>query len=144
MNIIELNKILLEYKNSNNLSSISTNLGGKNLDNIATGVTNQYATNKSTNKQDSNYPKLTKLVQQIKNDSFKGDKIVTGLALQELMQIIQSSNIKYDENGQIILPIGKNVRLIQRGNNFFINLKTTYSNDSQEITDISKLPSQIS
>lgn len=60
------------------------------------------------------------------------------------MQIIQSSNIKYDENGQIILPIGKNVRLIQRGNNFFINLKTAYSNDSQEITDISKLPSQIS
>ena len=52
MNIFTLNKILLEYNTSNNLTTLSFQGGdkasGKSLDNIAVGITKPY---KQTAKQ---------------------------------------------------------------------------------------------
>jgi hypothetical protein len=48
-----------------------------------------------------------------------------GAALNELRQLVQSMNLKTDENGEAVLPFGDSVRLTQKGNNYFIRLNST-------------------
>ena len=67
----------------------------------------------------------------MKKDSVKGDKIVIGAALNELQQLVQTMNLRADENGEFILPFGNNVRLTQKGNNFFIRLNSTAEDENQ-------------
>ena len=73
----------------------------------------------------------------MKKDSVKGNKIVMGAALNELQQLVQTMNLKTDENGEAVLPFGDSVRLTQKGNNFFIRLNSTAEDEKQaQQTDI--------
>ena len=67
----------------------------------------------------------------MKNDSVQGNKIVIGAALNELRLLMQTMNLKTDENGETILPFGKSVRLTQKGNNFFIRLDSTADKEKE-------------
>ena len=146
MNIFQLNKILLEYNKSGNLTTLSDVTGdktsGKNLDNVATGVTTP--TKQSIHKQseiEKQFPNLAKIVEQLKNSGISGNKIVVGAALNELQNLIQLRNLQKDENGEIILPFGDNVRLLQNGNNAFIYIKNITNQQNQnQITDLTKNP----
>jgi hypothetical protein len=136
MNIFQLNKVLLEYNTSGNLTIIAGQGGdkasGKSFDNIAAGVTNPYKQeNKPPTENEKRFPNLAKVVNQMKKDSVKGDKIVIGAALNELQQLVQTMNLRKDENGEFILPFGNNVRLTQKGNNFFIRMNNTAEDEKQ-------------
>lgn len=129
MNIFQLNQILLEYNKSGNLTSISgiggDKAAGKNFDNIAVGITDPYKTKpKEPTENEKRFPNLAKLIAQMKDDAIKGNKIVIGAALNELQQLVQTMNLKRDESGEAILPFGDDVRLTQKGNNYFIRLKS--------------------
>lgn len=39
-------------------------------------------------------------------------------------------NLRTDENGESILPFGKGIRLIQKGNNYFIRLNSTAEDEN--------------
>lgn len=67
----------------------------------------------------------------MKKDSIKGNKIITGIALNELQLLFQTMNLRTDDNGDTILPFGDNVRLTQKGNNYFIRLNITGNNEKQ-------------
>ena len=69
------------------------------------------------------YPALAKLITQMKQSAIHGNKLVIGPALNDLKVLLQNSNPRTDENGEIILPFGDGVRLIQNNNNFFIGLR---------------------
>lgn len=148
MNIFQLNKILNEYNTFGDLTSITLQGGnkasGKSLDNIAAGITQPYKQNgKKTTENEKRFPNLAKLVNQMKKDSIKGNKIITGIALNELQLLFQTMNLRTDDNGDTILPFGDNVRLTQKGNNYFIRLNITGNNEKQnQQTDImgSQLP----
>ena len=61
----------------------------------------------------------------MKKDSVQGNKIVMGAALNDLRKLVQTMNLRTDENGESILPFGDSVRLTHKGNNFFIRLSST-------------------
>lgn len=137
MNIFQLNQILLEYNNIGSLTTLVANGGdktsGKSLDNIAAGVTNPYKqqVTKQPTEIEKRFPNLAKVINQVKKDSIKGDKIVIGAALNELRLLTQTMNLKTNENGQTTLPFGNNIRLIQKGNNFFIRLNSSSQEEKQ-------------
>lgn len=143
MNIFQLNQILLEYNKSGNLTTITGQGGdkaaGKSLDNIAAGITNPYKqeTKKPTENQ-KQYPNLAKVVEQVKKDQIKGNKVVIGAALNELKMLVQNKTLRKDQNDEIILPFGNQIRLFQKGNNYFIRLKSVADkeNNNQEEVDI--------
>ena len=130
MNIFQLNQILLEYNKSGKLTTFAGQGGdkaaGKSFDNIAAGITNPYKEEtKEPTENEKRFPNLAKVINQMKKDSVKGNKIVMGAALNELRQLVQTMNLKTDENGEFVLPFGDSVRLTQKGNNFFIRLNST-------------------
>lgn len=136
MNIFQLNKILLEYNKSGKLTTIAGQGGdkaaGKSFDNIAAGVTDPYKQeNKEPTENEKRFPNLAKVINQMKKDSVQGNKIVIGAALNELRQLVQTMNLRTDENGESILPFGDSVRLTQKGNNYFIRLNTTAEDEKQ-------------
>ena len=136
MNIFQLNKILLEYNKSGKLTTIAGQGGdkaaGKNFDNIAAGITNPYKEEtKEPTENEKRFPNLAKVINQMKKDSIQGNKIVMGAALNELRQLVQTMNLRTDENGESILPFGDSVRLTQKGNNYFIRLNTTAEDEKQ-------------
>lgn len=149
MNIYQLNKILLEYNKTGNLTTIAglggDKAAGKNFDNIAAGITDPYKTKeKEPTENEKRFPNLAKVVNQMKEDAIKGNKVVMGAALNELQQLVQTMNLKQDETGESILPFGDDVRLTQKGNNYFIRLKSVANQEQQEQqTDITELPQQI-
>jgi hypothetical protein len=142
MNIFQLNQILLEYNKSGKLTTIAGQGGdkaaGKNFDNIAAGITNPYKEEtKEPTENEKRFPNLAKIINQMKKDSVQGNKIVMGAALNDLKQLVQTMNLKTDENGEAVLPFGDSVRLIQKGNNYFIRLNTTANEEKQsQQTDI--------
>lgn len=130
MNIFQLNQILLEYNKSGKLTTIAGQGGdkaaGKSFDNIAAGVTNPYKQEtKEPTENEKRFPNLAKVINQMKNDSVQGNKIVMGAALNDLRQLVQTMNLRTDENGEAVLPFGDSVRLTKKGNNFFIRLNST-------------------
>lgn len=136
MNIFQLNQILLEYNKSGKLTTIAGQGGdkaaGKSFDNIAAGVTNPYKQEtKEPTENEKRFPNLAKVIALMKKDSVKGDKIVMGAALNELRQLVQTMNLRTDENGESVLPFGDSVRLTQKGNNFFIRLTSTAEDENQ-------------
>lgn len=137
MNIFQLNQILLEYNKSGKLTTISgiggEKAAGKNYDNIAAGVTNPYKKEKKEpTENEKTYPNLAKVIEQMKNSSIKGDKIVMGAALNDLQRLVQTMNLQTDEsNGESILPFGDGVRLTKKGNNFFIRLENVADEEKQ-------------
>ena len=142
MNIFQLNQILLEYNKSGKLTTLAGQGGdkaaGKSFDNIAAGITDPYKQEtKEPTENEKRFPNLAKVVNQMKQDSVKGNKIVMGAALNELRQLVQTMNLKTDENGESVLPFGDSVRLTQKGNNFFIRLNSTAEDEKQsQQTDI--------
>ena len=130
MNIFQLNQILLEYNKSGKLTTLAGQGGdkaaGKSFDNIAAGVTNPYKQEtKEPTENEKRFPNLAKVVNQMKKDSVQGNKIVMGAALNDLRQLVQTMNLRTDENGEAVLPFGDSVRLTQKVNNFFIRLNST-------------------
>lgn len=129
MNIFQLNQILLEYNKSGKLTTLADPGGdkaaGKSFDRVAVGLTapKQQST-REPSETEKQFPNLAKTIEQMKNNSVKGNKVVIGIALNELKNLIQMRNLQQDENGEIILPFGDDVRLTQKGNNFFIRLKS--------------------
>ena len=143
MNIFQLNQILLEYNKTGNLTTIAGQGGdkaaGKNFDNIAAGITNPYKQEtKEPTEIEKTYPQLAQIINQMKKDQIKGNKIVIGGALNELNLLIQSKTLRTDQNGQFIMPFGDQVRLVKKGNNFFIRLKSIADkeNKTQQNVDI--------
>ena len=142
MNIFQLNQILLEYNKSGKLTTLAGQGGnkaaGKSFDNIAAGITNPYKEEtKEPTENEKRFPNLAKVVNQMKKDSVQGNKIVMGAALNELRQLVQTMNLRTDENGESVLPFGDSVRLTQKGNNFFIRLNSTAEDEKQsQPTDI--------
>ena len=136
MNIFQLNQILLEYNKTGNLTTIAGQGGdkaaGKSFDNIAAGITNPYKEEtKEPTENEKRFPNLAKVVNQMKKDSVQGNKIVMGAALNDLRQLVQTMNLRTDENGEAVLPFGDSVRLTQKGNNFFIRLNSTADDEKQ-------------
>lgn len=142
MNIFQLNQILLEYNKSGKLTTLAGQGGdkasGKSFDNIAAGITNPYKEEtKEPTENEKRFPNLAKVVNQMKKDSVQGNKIVMGAALNDLRQLVQTMNLRTDENGESVLPFGDSVRLTQKGNNFFIRLNSTAEDEKQsQPTDI--------
>lgn len=136
MNIFQLNQILLEYNKSGKLTTLAGQGGdkaaGKSFDNIAAGITNPYKQDKKEpTENEKQFPNLAKVVNQMKDDQIKGNKIVIGSALNDLQRLLQTMNLRTDEQGESILPFGDDVRLIQKGNNFFIRLKSVSNQEKQ-------------
>ena len=93
MNIFQLNKILLEYNKTGNLTTIAGQGGdkaaGKNFDNIAAGITNPYKQEeKKPTEKEMQYPNLAKVINQMKKTAVKGNKIVMGAALNDLKVLL--------------------------------------------------------
>lgn len=129
MNIFQLNKILLEYNKSGKMTTLADPGGdkaaGKSFDRVAAGLTTpKQQSTREPSETEKQFPNLAKTVEDMKNNSVKGNKVVIGIALNELKNLIQMRNLQQDENGEFILPFGDDVRLIQKGNNFFIRLKS--------------------
>lgn len=129
MNIFQLNQILLEYNKSGKLTTLADPGGdkaaGKSFDRVAAGLTTpKQQSTREPSETEKQFPNLAKTIEQMKNNSVKGNKVVIGVALNELKNLIQMRNLQQDENGEIILPFGDDVRLMQKGNNFFIRLKS--------------------
>jgi hypothetical protein len=136
MNIYQLNQILLEYNKSGKLTTLAGQGGdkaaGKSFDNIAAGITNPYKEEtKEPTENEKRFPNLAKVINQMKKDSVQGNKIVMGAALNELRQLVQTMNLRTDENGEAILPFGDSVRLTQKANNYFIRLSSTAEDENQ-------------
>jgi hypothetical protein len=130
MNIFQLNQILLEYNKSGKLTTLAWQGGdkaaGKSFDNIAAGITNPYKEEtKEPTENEKRFPNLAKVVNQMKKDSVQGNKIVMGAALNDLRRLVQTMNLRTDENGEAVLPFGDSVRLTQKANNYFIRLNST-------------------
>ena len=148
MNIYQLNQILLEYNKTGKLTTIAGQGGdkaaGKNLDNIAAGITKPYKQQeKKPTEKELQYPNLAKLIEQMKKSAVKGNKLVMGAALNDLRVLIQNSNLKADQKGEIVLPFGDGVRLIQNGNNFFIGLRGQFEKQEQPQIDLTQNPTPI-
>ena len=128
--------ILLEYDNSKSGVTLAAPGGdrasGKNYDNIAIGKTQPYKnTAEKQTKYAKIYPQLGLIVDRLKNSAIQGDIIITGKALQELEQLLQTFNPKVSDNNEVIMPFGDNVRLKVRGDKFFLGF-------SQEWLDSNK------
>lgn len=136
MNIFQLNQILLEYNTSGKLTTLAGQGGdkaaGKNFDNIAAGITNPYKQEtKEPTEIEKQFPFLARTVTDMKKNGIKGNKVLIGSALNDLQKLTQIKNLQQDENGEIILPFGDDVRLTQKGNNFFIRLKSVADKENQ-------------
>ena len=143
MNIFQLNKILLEYNKTGNLTTIAGQGGdkaaGKNFDNIAAGITNPYKQEeKKPTEKEMQYPNLAKVINQMKKTAVKGNKIVMGAALNDLKVLLQNTNLQTDENGETILPFGDDVRLIQNGNSYFVTLRGEFEKQEQPQIDLTQ------
>ena len=141
MNIFQLNQILLEYNKSGKLTTLADPGGdkaaGKSFDRVAAGLTTpKQQSTREPSETEKQFPNLAKTIEQMKNNSVKGNKVVIGIALNELKNLIQMRNLQQDENGEMILPFGDDVRLTQKGNNFFIRLKSVADQEKQQQTDI--------
>ena len=137
MNIFQLNQILLEYNKSGKLTTLADPGGdkasGKSFDRVAAGLTTpKQQSTREPSETEKQFPNLAKTIEQMKNNSVKGNKVVIGIALNELKNLIQMKNLQQDENGEIILPFGDDVRLTQKGNNFFIRLKSVADQENQQ------------
>lgn len=120
-------QILKEYAtNPGNLfTSFSgkknTSKTGKKADNIAVGEAKPYKNNEYLTKYEKELPHLAKITQNLKINDPDGSLEVIGPALKELLVLIKAKKpLKVDENGEWILPMGDNIRLVQIGRQYFL------------------------
>ena len=117
--------ILLEYDNSKSGVTLAAPGGdrasGKNYDNIAIGKSQPYKNiDDYKTKYAKIYPQLGIIVDRLKKSAIQGDIIITGKALDELNQLLQTFDPKVSENNEVIMPFGDNIRLKIRGDKFFL------------------------
>lgn len=111
------------------------NTGGKTFTSIASGNAQPYKASTQSNVKkhyNTKYPNLMQLVNKVKDDSMGGDVIVNGGALGEVQKIINTENLQEDENGDLIIPFAKNLRLKDRNNVIYLGEKDK-TNNVQEI-----------
>lgn len=117
-------RILLEYDNTKSGVTLAAPGGkkasGKNYDNMATGQSQPYKNDEYKTKYEKIYPQLGLIVKKLRNSAIKGDIIVTGAALKELGQLIQTYQPKVQDNNEVSMPFGDNIRLKVRGDKFFL------------------------
>lgn len=125
MRIKDALRFLREYNTSDNLVNVSGMGGdkawGKSYDRMAQGLSKPYK-NKDTYevKYGKVYPALWSIVKRIKESAMPGDILVTGKALNELNKLLSTFEPKADENGEVGLPFGDNIRLKIKGEKVFI------------------------
>lgn len=146
MNIFQLNQVLLEYNKSGKMTTLADPGGdkaaGKSFDRVAAGLTapKQQST-REPSETEKQFPNLAKTVEEMKANQIQGNKIVIGAALNDLRKLVQIRNLKQDGNGEMILPFGDDIRLIQKGNNYFIRYKGVADKEKQtQQTDITQNP----
>lgn len=126
MKLAEVYRLIREYNTSGDGTTLAAPGGdkatGKNYDNMITGEAQPYKDNDYEVKNASQYPALAAMAKRIKDDSFKGDVIITGQALVELTTLLQTFKPKQDENGEFSLPFGDNVRVKVRGDKLFLGM----------------------
>lgn len=110
------NRLLQEA--SRDITKLSTGHDGKNgkgADSIAVGAATPYK-QKQTNKGvfDAKFPAVANVVKRLKSDALDGDQIVSGAALAQVKTMLGILPLNKDDNGDIILPFGNNVRLKER------------------------------
>lgn len=129
MNLINslrlVKRLLKEYNSSGNMTNISAPGGkkafGKSYDRMAQGLSDPYKAKQDyETKYMKVYPVLGGMIKQLKNSPIVGDKVVTGKALDELNKLLSTFNPKPDENGEVKLPFGDNIRLKIKGDKVFI------------------------
>lgn len=119
--------VLKEYNNSDNLVNISAMGGdkawGKSYDRMAQGLSQPYKNDDTyETKYAKVYPYLWSIVKRIKEAAIPGDILVTGKALDELNKLLSTFNPKADDNGEVGLPFGDNIRLKIKGDKVFIGV----------------------
>lgn len=146
MNIFQLHQVLLEYNKSGKMTTLADPGGdkaaGKSFDRVAAGLTapKQQST-REPSETEKQFPNLAKTVEEMKANQIQGNKIVIGAALNDLRKLVQIRNLKQDGNGEMILPFGDDIRLIQKGNNYFIRYKGVADKEKQtQQTDITQNP----
>lgn len=150
MNIFQLNKILLEYDALSDITDIKgqdgITAGGKSFAQIATGNASPYIVKGKGDKKPSanelKYSALAKLIADMKSNAIKGNKLVLGAAKTQLEKMLSSRTPKTDQNGDIVLPFGKDVRVSKTGNNYFIRLKSVADKENTQTQDITQQPTQ--
>lgn len=120
-------KILNEYSTNNDsmftgfIGKSNVSKSGKKADNIATGEAKPYKNNQYLTKYEYMFPHLANITQKLKINKPHTVIEVFGLALKELLRLIEIKKpLKIDENGEWILPMGDNIRLIKNGEQYFI------------------------
>lgn len=128
-------RILLEYDNTKSGVTLAAPGGekasGKNYDNMVVGDSQPYKNNDYSTKYEKIYPQLGLLVKKLKSSAIKGDIIVTGKALKELNQLVQTYNPKLSDNNEVIMPFGDNIRLKVRGDKFFLGFSQEWLDENK-------------
>lgn len=128
-------RILLEYDNTKSDVTLAAPGGdkasGKNYDNMVTGQSQPYKFSEYKTKYEKIYPQLGIIVKRLRNSAIKGDIIVTGKALNELNQLLQTFNPKMSDNNEVIMPFGDNIRLKVRGDKFFLGFSQEWLDDNR-------------
>lgn len=119
--------ILKEYNNSDNLVNISALGGkrawGKSYDRMAQGLSDPYKNDDTyATKYAKVYPYLWSIVKRVKESAMPGDILVTGKAIDELNKLLSTFNPKANDNGEVGLPFGDNIRLKIKGDKVFIGV----------------------
>lgn len=126
MKLYQVYKLINEYNTSGDWTTLAAPGGdkatGKNYDNMITGKSQPYKTEKYETKYSKQYPALAAIVDKIKNDTFKGDVIVTGKALDELSALLNTYTPKATGMNEVSLPFGDNIRLKNKGDKLFLGL----------------------
>lgn len=117
-------KLLNEYASSDNMfTSISgkhgTDGAGKKADNIAVGQTEKYKDDTYLTQYEKRLPRLAKITQSLKINKPEHAIEIIGPALEELLVLVRTiAQLKKDEKGEWILPMGDNLRLVKVGNRY--------------------------
>lgn len=121
MKIGEVYNALLESKNITRLSASKHGKTGKGADAIALGIAAPYKEKKKTPLQ-RRYPALASCVDRLKKDR-EHDILLTGGALAQAKRLVNLSTLGKDENGDLILPFGYNLRIRMKGKGWYIGYK---------------------
>lgn len=128
-------RMLLEYDNTKSGVTLAAPGGrkasGKNYDNMIVGDSEPYKNDKYVTKYEKMYPQLGLIVKKLRTSAIKGDIIVTGKALKELNQLVQTYNPKLSDNNEVIMPFGDNIRLKVRGDKFFLGFSQEWLDENK-------------
>lgn len=96
--------------------------GGKSLDGIAAGTSTPYkeVNPKTETPFEKNFQNLKGLVDKARNEALNGSKYITGDAKSDLDKLIELGTMEKDDDGDIIIPFGTNMRVREDNGNFYL------------------------